>query len=463
MNLQSKLNVYFFIFTIFTTFVAGHAAAKNADNSLRLPDCMLSYQFGPKQYVIVVEKSTQSLFVYSNYQSRPLKKFIVTTGKEKGQKHAEGDLKTPEGIYFFRRVLTGNQLPKEDDYGEKAFTMNYPNPIDNLEKRDGSGIWLHGAFDETKTNDPNNSRGCVVLDNQDLLKLSKYILLNQTPIVVYNTITYEGTRKLAQKRERFISYLTSWKTNWENKDIDGYISFYEDGFRDSGRNLRQFKEYKKSLNERYRFIRVFLSDINIYAFNNYHVAVFNQLYVSDVNHFYTKKIQYWRDYSNTAKIADELNVRMPPINKIEISPGKTISIDKFRRDYSHKPQPQPQVPENSLKFIPDTLNLGKITLLDTSVKIWINRSQPGDSLRIIPVLFSKINGEISYITIPGIRLEKGIPQNYDGAYYLEGGSQTGMVTLDKDENANVKSVTLFVVNNDDQVEQIITYFINRSL
>ena len=125
---------------------------------IKIPDCILSYQFGPEQYMVIVQKSTQDLFIYSNYQAEPIENYKITSGKNHGAKLVEGDMKTPEGIYFFHTILSGATLPKTDDYGEKAFTLNYPNPIDRKEKRDGSGIWLHGAFAGDKINTPNNSR-----------------------------------------------------------------------------------------------------------------------------------------------------------------------------------------------------------------------------------------------------------------------------------------------------------------
>ena len=155
-----------------------------ADREQNIPDCLLSYQFGPEQHILVVEKSTQNLFVYSNYSTEPVESFKITSGKNHGPKMEEGDMRTPEGIYFFKSILYGEDLPKTGDYGEKAFTLNYPNPIDRKDSKDGSGIWLHGAFDGEKIGIPNNSRGCVVMKNEDLIRLSSYIFLNRTPICI---------------------------------------------------------------------------------------------------------------------------------------------------------------------------------------------------------------------------------------------------------------------------------------
>lgn len=418
-----------------------------------IPACLLSYKFGPQQHIIIVEKSTQSLFVYSNYKEEPVEKFTITSGKKAGQKTEEGDMRTPEGIYFFKRVITGDELPKIDDYGEKAFTLNYPNTIDEGENRTGSGIWLHGAYDINKTENPNNSRGCVVMSNEDLMTVSRYIFLDQTPIIIYDKIEYETVEKIEEKRDRFITYLTDWKSNWENKNIDGYIDYYERGYRYSGMDLAAFKSYKAKLNKQYKFIKIVLSKINLYSFDNYYVISFNQLYISDVNHFYSKKIQYWKNYPDKAKIASEFNIRLPEIKKFEITKGNYISIKEYRKDYYKRMR------RDSVNFIPGEINLKKVSIFDNSVKLFLKNPGSNKGLRVIPVLLLKTNGETEYKSLPGIEIENGVPQNYAKGIALYRKEKT--VQIEKKKEAGIKSITLFVINNEDTVEQIITYFISR--
>lgn len=422
---------------------------------LKIPACLLSYQFGPEQYILIVEKSTQSLFVYSNYQPEPIETFKITTGKNNGPKIEEGDMKTPEGIYFFRRTLEGEELPKTDDYGEKAFTMNYPNAIDRQEKKNGSGIWLHGAFDIEKIKTPNNSRGCVVLNNDDLVKVSKYIYLNRTPICIYEKVKYDSLQNIQSKRERFISYLSRWKSNWENKNIDGYISYYDDGFTDSGMKLAQFKSFKNRLNQRYKFIRVRLSDINMYTFDGYYVVFFNQLYISDLNHFYSRKIQYWRDLGSTGKIVDEANIRIPPISKIEVTKGNYITIDEFRRDYMK------QLKAETVTIAPPAFYLKNISIVGKSVKLVLRHSGTDGGLKVIPVLRmeNRNDGSGSYRSLQGVPLQDGVPpRSYDSAVAISGREAT--LAIEKEKDLKLVSLTLFFINKRNDFEQIITHFVN---
>lgn len=422
---------------------------------LKIPACLLSYQFGPEQYILIAEKSTQTLYVYSNYQPEPIETFKITSGKNNGPKVVEGDMKTPEGIYFFRRTLEGGELPKTDDYGEKAFTMNYPNAIDRQENKNGSGIWLHGAFDTEKIKTPYNSRGCVVLNNDDLVKISKYIYLNRTPICIYDKVRFDTLENIQKKRERFIGYLSRWKSHWENKNIDGYISYYDDGFTDNGMGLAQFKAFKNRLNQRYKFIRIRLSDINLYTFNGYYVVFFNQLYISDLNHFYSRKIQYWKDLGNTGKIVDEANVRIAPITKIEVTKGNYITIDEFRKDCMK------QLRAETMTITPPAFFLKNISIVGKSIKLTLGHSGTDGGLKVIPVLRmeSKNDGSASYRSLEGIPLQEGVPpRSYDRAVDVRGRETT--VVIAKEKDLKLISLTLFFINRDNDFQQIITHFVN---
>ncbi|MCP5103345.1 MAG: L,D-transpeptidase family protein [bacterium] len=447
-----KFKPFFFLF-LFAVLLS--IAPLTANAQARIPDCLLSYKFGPEQHIIIVEKSTQTLSVYSNYQPEPVETFTITTGKKNGRKLREGDLKTPEGIYYFRRILSGDQLPKVDDYGEKAFTLNYPNPVDKKEARAGSGIWLHGAFSEDKTSNPNNTRGCVVMKNGDLTKVSKYIFLNQTPICIYDKITYDTEENIRTKRDRFIEHLREWKTNWENKNIEGYIDYYEKIFSYSGMNRARFKTYKKNLNSTYRFIKVTLSDINVYHYQDYYIVMFHQLYISDRNHFYSKKIQYWRDAKDAdkARIAAEYNVSLPPIDKFEVSRGNYVTIDQFRKDYLR------QLESSTVNMAPPSVTLDNISIFEETVTLSIRRDGRNNRLKVIPVLRLQNPDGSPYRSLDGVSLDGGVPGDYSTGIRLE--NRETKIVMKKEKNVRLRSLTLFLVNSFGKLEQIVTYFVDK--
>src|SRR5262245_48043846 len=83
--------------------------------------------------VLLVDKSKNQLHlaVYGDGQIQIKKTFHATLGKALGDKTAEKDLKTPEGVYFFKTKLTPPTLKKK--FGVMALLMDYPNPIDAIQ------------------------------------------------------------------------------------------------------------------------------------------------------------------------------------------------------------------------------------------------------------------------------------------------------------------------------------------
>lgn len=437
--------------------------------SEKIPECMLNYKFGQENYILIVDKSKQKLFVYSNYSSTPVDEFLITTGKVKGRKKYEGDMKTPEGLYFFTRVLEGDELPKVDDYGEKAFVMNYPNPFDRFENRSGSGIWLHGAFNLNKLDLPNNTRGCVALKNSDLVRISKYIFLNKTPICIYNKIKYEDVENIKKKRKIFLEYIKKWKWSWEEKAIDEYVSFYTNSFRYKGMNIREFKNYKSRLNKIYKYIRVFLYNIDVYSYKDYYIAQFNQLYISDKNQFYTRKFQYWIN-RDKFRIVDEKTFSLSVPNKFEITKGNFIRINEYRKNikfYDSKLREKPGFKIEKLpKFKEEPvfeekkiINLKNITINRVVIgenSIVIKYSNSNLDYKIIPVIHLLGSKSSKYKTLNSIKLKNGIPQNPENGLKID---KTSQIEIIKSKQERVKSITTFIVNSKNEFISIITNFI----
>lgn len=99
-------------------------------------------------------------------------------GRVEGDKMAEGDMKTPEGVYFITHKIT--EMLDFMDYGPHAFGLNYPNPADLIREKTGSGIWLHSKgrpIKEVRT------RGCVAIEQADINELVP-VLTPGTPVVI---------------------------------------------------------------------------------------------------------------------------------------------------------------------------------------------------------------------------------------------------------------------------------------
>ncbi len=175
--------------------------------------------------VLLVEKGTQSLYIF-DHNYRLIKTYRVTTGKRKGAKQREGDLKTPEGVYLFTKVIDPAGLPPK--YGVMALSTDYPNPLDRLMKRGGSGIWLHGTDDPGRINRPRDSRGCVVATNGDMLKIAGHIRLMSTPMVIVERLTYLPQNTIEKEKREIMDFLKRWiKTTV----ADGGATDHDAGFR----------------------------------------------------------------------------------------------------------------------------------------------------------------------------------------------------------------------------------------
>ena len=89
----------------------------------QLPANLLISPHASPHHVILVEKSSQRLFIYKfdgDYELAAT--YNCATGENLGDKRVSGDRKTPEGIYFFTKAVGEQYLTST--YGVRAFPMN---------------------------------------------------------------------------------------------------------------------------------------------------------------------------------------------------------------------------------------------------------------------------------------------------------------------------------------------------
>ena len=119
----------------------------------------LLVQFGEGQsHLIVVDTKLSRLFLYKKVDDglQYVADYYVTIGKNGANKQTEGDKRTPLGLYFAASKLN---RPLDDFYGDSAYPLNYPNELDQHQKKNGSGIWLHGTPTNTYSRPPRASDG----------------------------------------------------------------------------------------------------------------------------------------------------------------------------------------------------------------------------------------------------------------------------------------------------------------
>jgi L,D-peptidoglycan transpeptidase YkuD (ErfK/YbiS/YcfS/YnhG family) len=150
--------------------------------------------------VVVVDAQKSRLYVLANQWDGAGKRSFnvvfdayVSIGNNGMGKWREGDGKTPAGVYFVQKHLTDPMLP--DLYGSGALTLDYPSPIDKEQKRTGSGIWLHGSPSEQYARAPTSTDGCVVLANDDMLRLVRLGLKADTPVIIAEQLNWHDAAK----------------------------------------------------------------------------------------------------------------------------------------------------------------------------------------------------------------------------------------------------------------------------
>lgn len=236
-------------------------------------------------YIFVVDKSARSLEIWKSEMGtdgvRQFNRFAsypADLGRSTGDKISEGDHKTPEGIYFFLDRLEGTTLDFKL-YGSRAYTTDYPNLFDKLDKKTGSGIWLHSVPDDVPLT--RGSRGCVVVRNNIVTTLDPYIRTGRTPIIISDKIETRPRAEMEASQAKLEKWLESWRNTWETKSLDAYMEFYDKDFYATKMNRAQWREYKARLGKLYTSISVKISEPIAFEDRGRAVVRFVQLYTSN--------------------------------------------------------------------------------------------------------------------------------------------------------------------------------------
>jgi murein L,D-transpeptidase YafK len=258
-----------------------------------LPASLL--QLAPDQsHALVVDTSRSRLYVYANDLGRPryITDFYISLGRYGVDKEREGDQKTPIGVY----TITGEKQKVPDFYGPRAFPLSYPNDWDRMNGRKGHGIWLHGTPSETYSRAPWATDGCVVLTNDDLARLSKYVDVSRTPVVIGQGIQWRDRAHWEADRQAFLDSFARWKKDWESLDTSRYLSHYSTHFRTDGQDFAAWKTKKSRVNAGKAWVKVGIDDLSLFAYpgaQDMMMVTFEQDYRSSNMSKRTLKRQYW--------------------------------------------------------------------------------------------------------------------------------------------------------------------------
>jgi len=136
-------------------------------------------------HLVVVQKSARKLSLIRN--GKAIKEFSISLGKNPvGHKIAEGDQRTPEGVYVL-------DWRKKSDRYFRSIHISYPNPKDlgrALERGvdPGGMIMIHGippVYDrvDKELKERDWTDGCIAVTNDEMMEIWNSVP-NGTPIYI---------------------------------------------------------------------------------------------------------------------------------------------------------------------------------------------------------------------------------------------------------------------------------------
>ncbi len=234
---------------------------------VKIPRALIALSSNVK-YALVVDKNKNRLYVYRNggagLPPELVEDFYIVLGKQAGNKLREGDLKTPEGVYFVTSYLPDEKLPPL--YGSGAYPVNYPNEFDRRLRKTGSGIWLHGTDKSLYSRPPLDSEGCVVLTNHEFTRISKYVEVDRTPVIISESIDWLTSAEWLDQNIEIQVALETWRHDWEQADIEPYMDNYDESFWSKRYDKKSLAAHKSRVFRSKSFQKIELSDISVLSY-----------------------------------------------------------------------------------------------------------------------------------------------------------------------------------------------------
>lgn len=191
-------------------------------------------QLAPRfRHAIAVDASLSRLYLFENTPNglRLVADYYASVGKLGIEKLAEGDQRTPLGVYFITARLDPATL--QDIYGIGALPINYPNALDQSRGKTGSGIWLHGTPSNQYARAPLATDGCIALSNPDLKQVLTTVEPRTTPVVIARSLQWQapGGGASVQARREFEAVLADWRRAKSRGNMQQLMGYYTPDFK----------------------------------------------------------------------------------------------------------------------------------------------------------------------------------------------------------------------------------------
>jgi len=255
--------------------------------------------------ILTCNKETSSLSLYKQNKKKKfkfLKNYNAFTGKMKGDKKKEGDLKTPLGIYNLTKKIS----KLDSFYGPLAFVTSYPNTYDTYRGKNGSGIWIHGLPTEQERDE--YTKGCIAINNSNIECLDKKININTTMLIINASDTQQNISK--KLLSGILAGLYKWRYSWLYNETQLYLSFYANNFiREDGMKYEHFVKYKTRIFKKNEKKTIVFKNITVIPYPNEKDTfqiTFKEFYASTSFSFEGDKVLMVKlDKNNSFKIFTE--------------------------------------------------------------------------------------------------------------------------------------------------------------
>ncbi len=268
--------------------------------------------------LVVINKGIKKLYLLEKQSPLTLKNVYPSIhGELEGDKQIEGDLRTPEGVYF----VTGRiRTPLDfDEYGSEAHALNYPNPMDRLHGKTGGGIWIHSKGQPIAGQ---ATRGCIAIDLDNIAVLGQKltpgmpVLVAQNveiltdnpsnlgngsvPVTLFNEAGLNPGNTLA---DYLVAQTISWNKAWAARSSD-FFTFYDPASytKAQGESFEAFKNQKERLFQSFPWIQILFGEVHALEGPDYWVTWFSQYYrAPNLTTEGTRRL-YWKPVQGELKI-----------------------------------------------------------------------------------------------------------------------------------------------------------------
>jgi len=134
---------------------------------------------------IIISKKEMTLSV-CDYKGKMLDEYPIACGKNLGDKQIKGDMRTPEGIFTICDIQDAAHWTHDFGDGNGKIKGAYGAFFIRLLTPGHQGIGIHGTHDEESIG-TRASEGCIRLQNENLLKLLKFIHVGTVVVITPST------------------------------------------------------------------------------------------------------------------------------------------------------------------------------------------------------------------------------------------------------------------------------------